>query len=204
MSGAATIGPHSAILLVDLQHDFISPDGAYGRAGVGSPEIAALPARLAPVLDAARAAGVPIVSAQFTLVPVRGRTPLIAEHLAAKRPFLTTGDFAPGERGHQLVDALAPADVVVQKVAYSAFHASSLEHVLRGLGVTDLLVAGILTNGGVSSTVRDAHVHGYPVQVIGDGVADLVTENHDVALRSLAGVGTITSCAAVLAALANR
>ena len=48
--------------------------------------------------------------------------------------------------------------MAVEKVAYSAFYMSRLEWVLRKAEITTLLVAGIVTNGGVASTVRDAHV----------------------------------------------
>ena len=59
----------TAVLIVDLQNDFLDPKGAYGRAGQTSPEIAALPDRILPLLDAVRAAGGWVVSTQFTLVP---------------------------------------------------------------------------------------------------------------------------------------
>ncbi|MEE3100588.1 MAG: isochorismatase family protein, partial [Pseudomonadota bacterium] len=107
----------TALLTVDLQNDFIHPDGAYGRAGQGAAEIAALPGRLKPLVDLLRAKGGWYVSTQFTLVPARGE-PLIAPHLKELRPFLTKGDFAPGSWGNALVDELQPADVVVEKIAY--------------------------------------------------------------------------------------
>ena len=198
---AIEVGDGTALLLCDLQNDFLAHDGAYGRAGAGSPELAALPARMAPVVAAAHAAAVPIISSQFTLIPVRGREPLIAEHLHVRRPFLGAGDFEPGSWGHCLVDALAPADVVVQKVAYSAFHASPLEHVLRGLGLRSLIVSGILTNGGVASTVRAAHVLGYETHLLADGCADMRPELHELALGSLAaGVCGLTDCAEAIRA----
>jgi nicotinamidase-related amidase len=90
----------TALLIVDLQNDFLHPDGAYGRAGQGAPEIAALPMRLKPLADAVRAKGGWIVSTQFTLVPAKGGEPLISPHLKALRPFLGRGDFAPGSWGH--------------------------------------------------------------------------------------------------------
>ncbi len=194
----------TALLLADLQNDFLAPAGAYGRAGVGSPELAALGEQMRPVVEAAREAGVPIISTQFTLVPVRGREPLIMAHLAEKRPFLTVGDFVPGTWGHELIDALAPADVIVPKVAFSAFHASALEYVLGALGIRSLIVSGILTNGGVASTVRDAHVHGYPTWLIADGCADLTPAAHEAALASLAGVSRLVERNEVLAALVAR
>src|SRR5262245_14978284 len=124
-----------ALILGDLQNDFLHPDGAYGRARQSSPAIAALPDRLAPLVRAARAGNILIVATLFTLVPGRGGEPIISPHLKALRPFLGKGDFAPGSWGQQLVDALAPADVAVEKIAYSAFYMTRLEWVLRKCGV---------------------------------------------------------------------
>ena len=191
----------AALLLIDLQNDFLAADGAYARAGLSSPEISALPERLAGVLSAARAHEVPIISAQFTLVPRRGGEPLISEHLRTQRAFLRRGDFEPGRWGHQLVDALAPADMVVEKVAFSAFYQSRLEWVLRGLGVERLIVAGIVTNGGVASTVRDAHVRGLATTLLRDGCAAFEPEAHDATLRSLCGITRYSTCAHMAAQL---
>jgi len=85
----------TALMLVDLQNDFIHAEGAYARGGTAAPAIAALPARLAPVVQAARDAGLWLVSTHFTLVPARDGAPLISEHLRRLRPFLGPGDFAP-------------------------------------------------------------------------------------------------------------
>ena len=129
--GARMSKATTALILGDLQNDFIHPDGAYGRAGQIRADIAALPARLAPLVQLARERGILIVATLFTLVPGRGGEPIISPHLKALRPFLKKGDFAPGSWGQQLVDELAPADVNVEKIAYSAFHASRLEWVLQ-------------------------------------------------------------------------
>ena len=130
-------------------------------AAPASAAIAALPARLKPVADAVRAAGGWIVSTHFTLVPGKGGEPFISPHLKALRPFLRKGDFAPGSWGHALVDELQPADLSVEKVAFSAFYMSRLEWVLRKAGIETLVFSGIVTNGGVASTLRDAHVRDF-------------------------------------------
>ena len=161
----------TALILGDLQNDFIHPDGAYGKAGQSDAAIAALPARLAPLVRVARDKGVLIVATLFTLVPGRAGEPIVSPHLKALRPFLKKGDFAPGSWGQQLVDPLAPADIGIEKIAYSAFHASRLEWSLRKCGIERLIVAGIVTNGGVASTVRDAHVREFSCTVIADGCA---------------------------------
>lgn len=175
----------TGLLIVDLQNDFLHPEGAYGRAGQGAAEIAALPARIAPLANRIRKAGGWIISTQFTLVPAKGGEPLISPHLKELRPFLAKGDFVPGGWGHQLVDELAPADLSIEKVAYSAFYMTRLEWVLRKCGIRKLLVCGIVTNGGVASTVRDAHVRDFDVTVLGDGCAAFSTETHETAIAAL-------------------
>lgn len=187
-----------AVLTIDLQNDFLHPDGAYGRAGQGSDAIAALPDRVKPVIDAVRAKGGHYISAQFTLVPGPDG-PLIAPHLKALRPFLTKGDFEPGAFGHRLVDALHPADFTVEKVAYSAFYQTRLEFILRKLGVDTLIIGGIVTNGGVASTVRDAHLRDIHTVLLSDGCAAFKPEVHDATLVSLGSVTPQQSCADFLA-----
>lgn len=181
----------TALLLCDLQNDFIHPQGAYGRAGCGSAEIAALPARLAPLVAGVRAAGGWVVSTHFTLVPGRGGEPFIGAHLARLRPFLGRGDFAPGGWGHAVVDELGPADIAVEKVAYSAFFMSRLDWVLGRAGIRRLLVAGIVTNGGVASTVRDAQVRDFDVTVLENGCAAMTPALHEAAIEGLRPVAAV-------------
>ena len=188
----------TALLICDLQNDFLHPDGAYARAGQGAGAIAALPARIAPLAKRLRAAGGVVISTHFTLVPGRDGEPMIDPHLRKLRPFLKRGDFASGSWGQALVDELQPADFSVEKVAYSAFHQTRLEWVLRKAGVTRLLVCGIVTNGGVTSTARDAHVREYEVTVLSDGCAAFSDALHESALASLASVARITTIAEAL------
>lgn len=192
----------TALLIVDLQNDFLHLDGAYGRAGQAAPAIAALPARVKPLADAIRDKGGWIVSAQFTLVPGKDGEPFISPHLRTLRPFLAKGDFVPGAWGHALVDDLQSADLVVEKVAYSAFYMSRLEFVLRKAGIDTLVVCGIVTNGGVASTVRDAHVRDFRTVVLSDGCAAFRPEVHETAIRDLATIGPVMTCAEALAAVA--
>ena len=185
---------HTALLLADLQNDFLHPRGAYGRGGQAAPEIAALPARIKPLADAFRQRTALVIATHFTLVPGRGGVPLISPHLWQMRPFLAAGDFAPGSWGQATVDDLQPVDTAVEKVAYSAFYMSRLEWVLRKLGVTRLLVCGIVTNGGVASTVRDAHVRDIETIVLEDGCAAFSPAIHATAidaLRPLCRIATI-------------
>ncbi|MAG95694.1 MAG: cysteine hydrolase [Alphaproteobacteria bacterium] len=191
----------TGLMLVDLQNDFLHPDGAYGRAGVGDPAIAALPRRLAPLVETMRAAGGWIVSTHFTLVPGRDGEPFISAHLRQLRPFLGRGDFLPGSFGQALIEELAPADLAVEKVAFSAFYQSRLEFVLGRAGIDSLIFAGIVSNGGVASTVRDAHVRDFSLVVLEDGCAAFGEEAHRHSMGSLSTIATISNCAEVQAAL---
>lgn len=191
----------TALLLVDMQNDFLHPEGAYARGGAKSDAIAALPARLKPVADAMRARGGWIVSTQFTLVPGKSGAPFISPHLQKLRPFLSKGDFAPGSFGQALIDDLAPADISVEKVAYSAFYMSRLEWVLGRAGIKHLVFAGIVTNGGVASTLRDAHVRDYHTTVLSDGCAAFDGRVHETAIASMKGIAEIKTCAEFLTSL---
>jgi len=193
----------TALLLCDLQNDFVHPEGAYGRAGLGRAEIAALVPRLAPLAAAIRQAGGWVVSTHFTLVPGKGGAPFISPHLKAARPFLGQGDFVPGSWGHALVADLAPADMAVEKVAFSAFYMSRLEWLLNRAGVRRLLVAGIVTNGGVASTVRDAHVRDFTVFVLEDGCAAFDVATHETAVAALRPVAGVVRVAEALCGVAG-
>ena len=194
----------TALLTIDLQNDFLHPEGAYGRAGQSAPAIAALPDRIAPLRDALVAAGGSYISAQFTLVPGRGGEPFIAEHLRKLRPFLTKGDFTPGGFGHDLVDTLKPADFTIEKVAYSAFYQTRLEYILRAMDIDTLIVGGIVTNGGVASTLRDAHLRDIHTVMLSDGCAAFKTDVHEATITSLGSVTRVMTCAEATAEIGGK
>jgi nicotinamidase-related amidase len=193
----------TALILGDLQNDFIHPNGAYGKAGQSAADIAAVPPRVAPLVKLARERGILTVATLFTLVPGRGGEPIISPHLKQLRPFLKKGDFAPGGWGQQLVDELAPADINVEKIAFSAFYMSRLEWVLRKSGIEHLYFTGIVTNGGVASTVRDAHVREFHCTVIADGCAAFSRELHHAAIEGLKPVAKVITVADAMAAFAT-
>lgn len=191
----------AALVLVDMQNDFLHPRGAYARAGQKSEQIAALTPRLSGVADAMRQAGHWIVSTHFTLVPGRHGEPFISPHLRRLRPFLGKGDFAPGSFGHRLIDELQPADLSIEKVAFSAFYQSRLEWVLNRFEIRTLVICGIVTNGGVASTLRDAHVRDFHVILLEDGCAAFSAEAHQSAVASLSTIAEVMNCADFVATL---
>ena len=184
-----------ALIVVDLQNDFLALDGAYARGGAASEAARALPARVAGVARAVKAAGGMVVASQFTLWPDAQGEPMISPHLLALRPFLRRGDFAPGSIGQANVAELAPLiDVAVCKVAYSAFFNTQLDWVLRHAGINTVAVCGIVTNGGVASTVRDAHMREYHTIVLSDGCAAFKPEVHATSLADMGTVAQVMRC----------
>jgi nicotinamidase-related amidase len=178
----------TALLLCDLQNDFLHENGAYRRAGLGTARMAGLPARIAPLARALRAGGGFVIATHFTLVPGAGGAPLIAPHLKKLRPFLDVGDFAPNGWGQQTVDELQPLDFSVEKIAYSAFYMTRLEWLLRKLDITHLWACGIVTNGGVASTIRDAAARELTVTLLEDGCAAFDDATHEIAVAGLKSV----------------
>jgi len=183
----------TAFVIVDMQNDFIHPKGAYGRNGQTSEAITALPLHHLRFANAVRQAGGWIVSTHFTLVPGRDGEPFISKHLRRLRPFLGKGDFTPGSFGHDLIEELQPADVTVEKVAFSAFYQSRLDWMLRRAGIEILILGGIVTNGGVASTARDAHVRDYEVIILEDGCAAFSKEGHADTIASLSTISRIAT-----------
>jgi len=184
-----------ALIIVDLQNDFLSPDGAYARGGAVSAAARELPERVAGVARAVKAGGGLVASSQFTLWPDAQGEPMISPHLKALRPFLRRGDFAPGSTGQANVAELQPfVDVSVFKVAYSAFFNTQLDWVLRHAGIDTVAVCGIVTNGGVASTVRDAHMREYHTIVLSDGCAAFKPEVHAAALADMGSVAQRMRC----------
>lgn len=202
-TGATLVALKTALVIIDLQNDFLDAKGAYARGGDTNPPALLLPERIAAVARALKAAGGLVVTSQFTLWPDASGAPMISLHLMALRPYLTQGDFAPGSWGQANVDALGGLiDVTVSKVAYSAFFNTQLDWVLRRAGIDTVAVCGIVTNGGVASTVRDAHMRDYRTLVLGDGCAAFGDERHQISLADMRNVAEVTDCRAFVGALA--
>lgn len=187
-------GRSTALVIIDLQNDFLDPQGAYARGGASNPTALGLPERVARVARAVKAAGGLVAASQFTLWPDAAGEPMIPPHLKALRPFLAKGDFKPGSWGQANVDALSGlVDVSIQKVAYSAFFNTQLDWVLRHAHIETVAVCGIVTNGGVASTVRDAHMRDYRTLVLSDCCAAFGLDRHDIALADMRNVAEVMS-----------
>ena len=78
-----------------------------------------------------------------------------------------------------------PDDLIVDKVRFDAFQWTSLEPLLRGLHVTDLVICGVVTNLCVETTVRSAFMRDFPVTLLADCCAAKTRRLHDLSIEVL-------------------
>ena len=189
----------TALLLVDLQNDVLHANGAYGRAKIHLEQRRTLFEQLIRVTEAFREINANIISTNFTLIADKDHNPLISEELKRTHPFLNRGDFQHGKWGHQLIDELAPANYVVNKIGASAFYMSYLDWLLKKLGVETLLIGGMKTNESVAATLLETQTHGYKTILLEDGCADFDEEAHQVTLKALRHISEVKCCKEVVA-----
>ncbi|NBH07424.1 isochorismatase family cysteine hydrolase [Amycolatopsis sp. SID8362] len=175
-----------ALLVVDMQNGFCHPRGSV-PAMLGPMEgVATAIAGCVAAVAAARAAGVPVVYTRHCYRPGYVDAGANFERLGAG--IRDSGGLLRGSWDAEVLDELAPAggDVVVDKTRYDAFFATDLELVLRGAGVTDLIVCGVATNVCVASSVRTAYAADFGVTVVPEACAGWTTALHEAALKVLA------------------
>lgn len=97
---------------------------------------------------------------------------------------------APGSREAQILDELAPEpnELVFSKTSGSSFNGTTLDYVLKNMGITTLMMTGVMTSGCVESSVRDAKDLGFGVIVVHDACASWTEELHQASLRVVHGV----------------
>jgi nicotinamidase-related amidase len=162
-----TLDPNTALIVVDLQK------GIAGYPLIHP--IAEVVDQTRALLDAFRGRGLPIV-----LVNVAGRAPGRTEQGPRASGSFTEGwtDFLP-DLDQQ------PNDIVVTKRTWGAFASTDLEDRLKALGVTQVVVTGVATSGGVEATARQAYEAGFNVTLALDAMTDMRPEAHDYSVRSV-------------------
>lgn len=171
----------TAVLVVDMQNETLHPDGRLAGD---------FPSRADGLLQSVRRL---VGWAHGHSIPVIWlRLAFRSGHFDAVRNSMSRekGTFLDGEWGAEIIEGLGrhPDDVVVTKRRPSGFFDTDLDIVLRGLGITRLLVAGISTHWAVESTVRDGHSHDYEMIVIRQAVGSPFPEFHEPSLEAMASV----------------
>jgi biuret amidohydrolase len=189
----------TALVVIDMQRDFLDPAGYVARSGVDVRVLRTPIPNVRRLLEAARSAGIRVIHTR------EGHRPDLTDLNAAKARRAAgvgaaIGSLGPlgrllvrGERGHAIIDELAPlpAEVVIDKPGFGAFYATDLELVLRAQGVTSLTLAGVTTDVCVHSTLREAVDRGFECQTVGDACAAADVVIHEAMLGCIAGEGGI-------------
>lgn len=204
---AGWIAPgRTAVLIIDMQVDFASPDGVLGAfvdMSVVEPALAAAQA----LADSARAAGVPVVFVGLSTTPETD-SPAWNERMR-RRGGDPDVDAALCRAGAVGSDFYGPkpllGELVVPKTRYSGFVGTDLDVKLTEMGVDTLVVAGLTTECCVDSTVRDAFDLDYHVFVAADACAAYEADIHAASLKVMElNSAILTDTAAVAAAWAAK
>ena len=184
-----------ALIVIDMQRDFLDPDGYIGRSGV---DVRVLRTAIGPIgrlLEAARRAGVRVFHTREGHRPdLSDLTP--AKRRRAARAGAAIGSAGPlgrllvrGERGHAIIEELAPlpGEPVIDKPGFGAFYATDLELLLRAAGVEQLFIAGVTTDICVHSTLREAVDRGFECCTVADACAAADPSIHQAMLACIAG-----------------
>lgn len=163
----------TALLVVDMQNAFVHDQGTLGASGVDVRPAQAAVAPHRPLIEACRAAGVPVIwTLQLHLPDDAGRARKRLSSHTAKRQRVSA---LAGTWDAELVAELKPlADdptYIVVKHRFGAFHETRLDALLRMLGVEALLVTGVTANACVETTLREAYLRDYDVVAVTDCIA---------------------------------
>jgi nicotinamidase-related amidase len=206
----------AALLVIDMQRDFLDPAGYIALSGVDVAPLRAIIPNVQRLLLAARRLGIRVIHTREGHHPDLSDLSAVKQRRAASSG-ATIGSFGPlgrllvrGEPGHCIVDELQPVsgEPVIDKPGFGAFYATDLELILRAAGVTRLFLAGVTTDICVHSTLREAIDRGFDCVTVGDACAAGDPVIHEAMLACIAGeggiLGKVLSTQDVLAAWAHR
>ena len=162
-----TLDPDTALLVIDLQKGIVSGNFVH--------PIEEIVDRTRGLLEVFRANALPVA-----LVNVAGRAPGRTEQGPRSGISFAEGwtDLLPQLQQH-------PNDIVVTKRSWGAFATTDLERQLRARHVTQVVVTGVATSGGVEATARQAYELGFNVTLALDAMTDTREEAHEYCLKNV-------------------
>jgi nicotinamidase-related amidase len=188
----------SALVVIDMQRDFIETGGFGESLGNDVSRLAAIVPTVARLIAGCRAAGIPVIHTK------EYHRPDLSDCPSAKRnrgnPSLRIGDEGPmgrllvsGEPGTEIVEALAPiqGEAVIEKPGKGAFYRTELSDVLESLGARTLLLAGVTTEVCVQTTMREANDRGYDCLLVEDATESYFAEFKAATLAMVRAQGAI-------------
>ncbi len=196
----------TALIVIDMQRDFIEP-GGYGEV-LGN-DVSTLKAAIEPVarlLGLFRAKGWPVIHTRESHLPDLSDCPPAKRLRGA--PGLRIGDRGPmgrilvrGEPGNAIVSRCAPVagEVEIDKPGKGAFYRTELDAILRAKSITHLVFAGVTTEVCVQTSMREANDRGYECLVVEDATESYFPEFKQATLAMIRAQGGIVGRTAGLA-----
>ncbi len=173
---------HAALLVIDMQNAYCHPEGLFARNAPDPLICQRVIAPCARLIEAARRRRVPVLhAAKVSLAP---DIPTVSFHNTRREG---AGLMQAGDWNAAIADELRPAqgELVLHKLAYSAFYGTSLDAALQRLGIRQLILTGVTTSICVESTARDAAQRGLDVYVVGDASAEWEPERHQRSIEQM-------------------
>jgi nicotinamidase-related amidase len=200
--------PSTALLVIDMQRDFIEP-GGFGQAlGNDVGRLAAIVPTVRALLDWARAHALAVLHTREGHRPDLGDCPPAkqrrgdpAARIGAKGPMGRI--LVDGEPGNDIVPAVAPlpGEAVIVKPGKGAFWATPLDEMLRWRGITHVILAGVTTEVCVQTTMREANDRGYECLLVEDATESYVPAFKTATLEMVRAQGAIVGWTAPFAAV---
>jgi len=199
---------HTALVIIDMQRDFIEPGGFGESLGNDVSLLAEIVPSVAELLALARRIGLLVVHTRESHAPDLSDCPPAKRLRGA--PQMRIGEPGPmgrilvrGEPGNAIIDALAPVEgeLVIDKPGKGAFYATRLSEALSARGITHLLFAGVTTEVCVQTSMREANDRGYECLLIEDATASYFPAFKQASLEMIRSQGGIVGWTAPLAAL---
>ncbi len=192
---------NATLLVVDMQNDFCHRDGSLAKRGKDMTATHQMMPRLKRLISEARQAKVPVIFIRQTLSELT--TSQAGREMRLKR--MSGGGELPlqeGSWGAEFFEvAPEPGECVVTKHRYSAFAGTSLDLILRSMGIKTLIMTGVATNVCVETTARDGYMEGYYIVFLGDCAATHSIEEQEATLRNIEGYfGVVNTAEEVIAA----
>lgn len=173
-----------ALIVVDMQNGFCHPEGSFSRIGLPLEGAEAAVRNAAVAVAQARRSGVPVI---FTRHLYRMGAADQGPALIRDSPALVANGLMSGTWDADVLTEMGcrPDDVVVDKVRHDAFHWTPLEPLLRGMGVSKVMVCGVVTNLCVEATVRSAFMRDMAVTLLEDCCAAKTRRLHELSIEVL-------------------
>lgn len=181
-----TAASHTAIMLIDLQNAFCSPKGSFAARGGTIEDLEPALRVCEQLLAVGRARTLPIVFTKMQFASDYSDAGLLVKTLAPQ--IVEMGAYAEGSPDAAIADRfeVLPDDLVIAKNRYDPFCNTPLQAELETRHIQHLIVAGLLTNVCVESTVRAAMDRDFTVTVVSDATASYSQAAKDASLQTLA------------------